>query len=171
MKNKIVGFLNNSTTKQDSPTQQRGGFEDDEQNDAKPVIKKGINLTNANSSINTPTPSFNITENAKAILVNQELKKRTAVELTMAMISLFKDKTLDENKDPERKKAESKILLDYIDFAKILNSAEDEEPDSGTFGTVLALMKINLIQKNRINELEYEIKTLSKKLDQVIKNK
>jgi len=169
MKNKIVGFLNKgSANSQPAPIRQGSFGEDNDDSGYKPT--KGISLDNSQSKINVPQPAFNISENAKAILINQELRKRTAVDLTIALINMFKDKTLDENKDIERKKFEKQLLTDYVVFVKLLNEAEDEEDGAGTLGFTLALMKVCVAQRDRINELDYNVKTLSLKIDQLLRN-
>jgi len=76
----------------------------------------------------------------------------------------MKNKTLAENKDPNEKEGEDKLLLQYIEFARIVNNDEGEEECLGAMAIITMLLRGLLIQRDRMNELEYTVKDLKRQV-------
>jgi hypothetical protein len=138
---------------------------DDEDVEVRPL--KGLKLSNNNSSVKRPPPKLDIQANASKILASQEVQSKLGWELTTKLLAVFKDKTLKENKDSLYIDAETGVLKDYVDFARLINSDEHQEEGLGTLGFSIAIVKCALLQRDRLNEVEYELSLLKKELNQI----
>ena len=126
---------------------------------------KGVKLDNNKSQIKKQAPPLDIKKNAYKIINDNEEQKRIAWELTSRLLALFKDKTLNENKDATMREEESNVLADYIEFARIINTSPNEEDSLGSISFIVALARCMLIQRDSINELHREIFLLRKQID------
>lgn len=126
---------------------------------------KGVKLDNNKSKIKKQSPPLDIQQNAYKIINDNEEQKRIAWELTSRLLSLFKDKTLNENKDTEMRDEESKVLSDFTEFARIINTSPNEEDSLGSISFIIALARCMLIQRDTINELHRELFLLRKDID------
>ena len=133
--------------------------------EAKPL--KGLRISNDKSSVKRPPPKLDIQANAAKILASQEIQSKLGWELTTKLLSMFKDKTLKENKDNPYLEAEAGVLKDYVDFVRLINSDETQEEGIGTVGFTIAIAKCALLQRDRLNEVEYEMSLLKKELNQL----
>jgi len=123
---------------------------------------KGLKINNSNSEISKPIPRIDPEKNAKAILSSHQEQHKAAWGLTTKLLSIFKDKTLQENKSHKEKEEEGLALLDFAKFAMLINGDEKQPEGNGSVSFAVAIVKCALIQRDRINELEFEVFNLSK---------
>jgi len=153
----------------------KNAFDDDEEN-VKP--KKGLKINNANSSVPDPPPKVqNFRDNINEILNEEEKQKKLAFDIAHRFMMVLKDKTLDANKNVVVRQGEKQSIMDLIDFARLINSDENQEDNIGTMSIISTLIKAVLIQRDRINEIEYklsktesEVSSMSRKLAEKNKN-
>jgi alkaline phosphatase len=117
------------------------------------------------SQVKTQSPAIDIKENAYKILNDKEEQKQIAWDLTSRLLGLFKDKTLNENKDAKMREEESKVLSDFTEFARIINTAPNEEDSLGSLSFAISLARCMLIQRDTINELNRDLFLLRKELE------
>lgn len=93
----------------------------------------------------------------------QSEKTRKSVEVISKFLNLSQDKTLPRNKGAIAKDVEKEIRQELLNFAIDLNNDEAEE--NMAYGSIIAinvLLKIILLQRDRLNEIEYELESLKK---------
>ena len=94
---------------------------------------------------------------------NEQSKK--AVESVSSFIKMCQDKTLRQNRGAIADNVEREVRQGLIQLALDLNNDEND-PDNGKGSVVIlsALSKIILDYRDRINELEYELKVLKNQI-------
>jgi len=83
-----------------------------------------------------------------------------AVEFNKAMA----DKTLSQNKNQFQREIELELLRNMVRIAQEINEAEREREGEGSLGWITVLLKTCLNQRDRINNLEYQLSLIEKKL-------
>jgi len=159
-----------------SQSAQRNSFNDE---DVQYVAKKTVKLDNSKSSVPENPPKLeDFRTKVNEILSHEEEQKKVAFELTKKFLGLFKDKTLDEQKNPKDRDAEKNIIRDLVDFARIINSDSNQEEDLGTISFLITLARALISERDRANEIEYalvqtkkELATLSARLTRLEKSK
>lgn len=138
-----------------------GQFEDEDEESFKPT--KGLKLP-ASGSI--PISKKQITEKFNNRVDNIEKDKKDAQStlntLSLKLLSIMDDKTLSVNKNSLIKDNETSVLKDLISFTKKLDNDELEELNAGITALSTLLLSLLLRQRNRLNELEFEIETLKR---------
>ena len=137
-------------------------FDDDQESNTKNI--KGLKLTNEKSSVKVPRPQVNVKAMRDKILSDKKYKDEVGWNFAKAFLATMKNKTLAENKDPNEKEGEDKLLLQYIEFARIVNNDEGEEECLGAMAIITMLLRGLLIQRDRMNELEYTVKDLKRQV-------
>ena len=130
---------------------------------------KTLKINNSKSSVpqqNIQTP--NINNNISKILESEEEQKKIAFTLTTKLLSMMKDKTLDGNKDTISRDEEKKVISEYVNFARLINSDPSKEESLGTLSLVTSMTRCILVQRDRINELEYESQKLRKSVEKLL---
>lgn len=126
---------------------------------------KGLKVNNIKSQVKpTELPRIDIKENAYKIINDKEEQKNIAFNITSRFLGLFKDKTLDENKDSKMREDEIKVIADFTEFARIINTSPNEEDSMGSIGFIIAIARCMLMQRDNINELSREVFLLRKEL-------
>jgi len=87
--------------------------------------------------------------------------KKTA-ELTSVFMGMIKDSTLKENKGPIQLNLEQQICKDLTELSLELNQDDTQPEGIGSAGMTLLLLKIVMVQRDKINELGYKISKLEK---------
>lgn len=89
--------------------------------------------------------------------VKSGYKSQTA-ELGVSFNKLMADKTLVENKNILAQDMEREVLVRMVRLAEAINNDPAEEKDgNGSLSWVALLLKTCLNQRDRINQLEYEL--------------
>lgn len=118
--------------------------------------KVGLKINNNKSSVKSEKPKQEDFRNKiNEILAQEEEQKRIAFTLSNKFQAILRDKTLDSSKDQTIRDSEKDNIRDLIDFARIINSDENQEEDLGTISLFITLYRSLLIQRDRINELEF----------------
>lgn len=131
-------------------------------------VKKGVKITNENSSIKKEdrVKEVDFRQRVSEIINEEEEQKKIAYDLIKKYMTAIKSKKLDETKDLKVRESEQKIIKDLIDFSRIVNSNPDEnqEDNVGTMFLLTFVLRCLYIQRDRINELEYECNKLRKEI-------
>lgn len=91
--------------------------------------------------------------------------KARAAELFIAFNKAIMDKTLPQNRNIFNIESEKEILQSMIQLAIEINNDPNEQEGMGSLTWITCLLKTCLSQRDRINELEYTMGLLQKKLD------
>lgn len=74
------------------------------------------------------------------------------------------DKTLPQNKNSFQKEIEIELLKDMVKLAQEVNAAESEREGEGSLAWITVLLRTCFGQRDRINDLEYKLFEMEKKL-------
>jgi hypothetical protein len=91
--------------------------------------------------------------------------KRRASELALQFNKTVMDKTLIENKNIFAQEMERELLQGMIQLAIEINNDSQEQEGMGSLSWITLLFKTCLSQRDRINQTEYKVFQLEKKLD------
>lgn len=142
---------------------------DDEKKGGKIINKKnvGVKLSNENSMLNSMPQKPSKEEFVKkASEVNETLNAYTARagELASKFKKVLEDKNLAHNKSIFAIDSERELLANLIQLAIDMNTDEHEQEGMGAVGLITLLLRSVLIQRDRINLLEYQLSHLEKKI-------
>ena len=142
---------------------------DDEYKDLskQPETKSGLNKVSSQKSIFEGQPRKQTQEQFDQRIKNiQEVAsdhKQRMAQLAAQFLKLMADKTLPENKNIFAQDMEREVLINMINLAETIDNDENEPKiGSGTLGWVTILLKMCLAQRDRINQLEYALVTITK---------
>jgi hypothetical protein len=102
--------------------------------------------------------------NKKALEVNNtssDYKKRAA-ELALKYKKAMEDKTLPQNKSIFSNEFEHELISDMIKLAIDINNDPNEKEGMGSLSWITVLLKSSFSQRDRINQLEYEVLQIKK---------
>jgi len=91
--------------------------------------------------------------------------KKRAAELFVQFQKAMGDKTLPQNRNILHQESEKELLGNMINLAAEINSDPNERESEGSLTWIVLLLKTCFSQRDRVNELEYKLATLQKKLD------
>lgn len=91
--------------------------------------------------------------------------KKRAAELFIQFQRSMADKTLPQNRNILHAESEKELLGNMINLAAEINSDPNERESEGSLTWIVLLLKTCFSQRDRLNELEYGLATLQKKLD------
>lgn len=91
-------------------------------------------------------------------------KKRVA-DLFVQFQRAMGDKTLPQNRNVFNIETEREMLQNMIQLSVEINNDPNEREGEGSLTWIVLLLKMCLAQRDRINELEYAVTTLQKKID------
>lgn len=91
--------------------------------------------------------------------------KKRASELTSEFFKIISDKTLKQNKNIFSKEYEKEILTKMVQLAIEINNDQIEKEGMGSLALITQLMKICLLQRDKINDLEFSLEKIEKKLN------
>lgn len=91
--------------------------------------------------------------------------KKRAAELFTQFNKLMADKTLPQNRNVFNTETEKELIGNMVKLAQAMNLDQNENEGDGTLTWVIALLTTTLRQRDRINELEYSLNSLQKKLE------
>lgn len=90
--------------------------------------------------------------------------KQKAVDLSIRYKKLLEDKTLDFNKAQSSSEEENLVIRDMVNLAIEINTDELELEGMGSIGVITLLLKMLLLQRDKINKLEYVCSTFDKEI-------
>ncbi|MDD5704269.1 MAG: hypothetical protein PHU23_19725 [Dehalococcoidales bacterium] len=91
--------------------------------------------------------------------------KKRAAELFVQFQRAMADKTLPQNRNVFNAESDKELLQNMIILAAEINSDPNERESEGSLTWIVLLLKTCFTQRDRLNELEYNISVLNKKLD------
>ena len=91
--------------------------------------------------------------------------KSRAADLFVQFNKSVLDKTLSQNRNVFSIESEKEMLQNMIQLAIEINNDENEQEGMGSLTWITCLFKTCLAQRDRINEIEYAMNLLQKKLD------
>lgn len=91
--------------------------------------------------------------------------KKRAAELFVQFNKTILDKTLPQNRNVFNVESEKEMLQNMIQLAIEINNDPNEQEGMGSLTWITCLFKTTLAQRDRINELEYAMNVLQKKLE------
>lgn len=90
---------------------------------------------------------------------------KRAAELYIQFQRAMSDKTLPQNRNVFSIDTEREMLQNLLQLAAEINEDPNEQESGGSLTLVILLLKTALLQRDRINELEYAVVSLQKKID------
>lgn len=141
----------------------------DEEDEEKKVSspKVGLKLNNKNSILGEVAKKPSKEEFVKkAAEVNEQLNvyQQRAADLAIKFKKVLEDKTLPVNKNIFSMDAERDLLSDLVKLGIDMNLDENEVEGMGSMGLIMLLFRSLLIQRDKINNLEYTLLGLENKI-------
>lgn len=146
------------------PNKPRGPFAEPEDRDTKVGLKKIGTPSMFDNKPRKPSPQ-EFQERVQQVEDRKLGHQQKAVELFLKFNKSLGDKTLPQNKNALSRDSEREMLQEMVAFAKEMNSDPNEPEGEGSLMWITALLKQCLAQRDRINELEYSLVALQKKLE------
>lgn len=132
------------------------------------VATKGVKIRNRDQELkekeNTEKENYRAKFNQMAdkTVQNYNEKNKKAIEAIHKFITISQDKTLAKNKGAIGIDIEKEIRQELIQIGIDTNNDPSEEMDgTGSIIILSALCKVILLQRDRLNELEFELKKKS----------
>lgn len=95
--------------------------------------------------------------------------RNKAAELSTKYRSLLKDKTLEQNKGPNKRDLENQVIAQLCDIGIRLNNDQVKPEGVGSIGLINLLLRAVLIQRDTINDLGYKVFKLQSALSELLK--
>lgn len=91
--------------------------------------------------------------------------KAKAADLALQFNKTLADKTLAQNKNIFQKEVEKEILSQMVQLAIDINNDPNEKEGMGSLSWIVLLLKTCFSQRDKINQLEYDLVQLNGKVD------
>lgn len=91
--------------------------------------------------------------------------KKRAADLFVQFNRAMADKTLPQNRNVFNNESEKEMLQNILQLGEDVNIDPNEKEGMGSLTILTLLLKTCMVQRDRINELEYAMGLLSKRLD------
>jgi len=129
--------------------------------------RKGLKVDNQNSSIPQPKPNTTAAFNEQADKAFNKIEeyKQRSFELGSKFKAIIADKRLASNKTQINKDIEMETLSNLTILANDINSDENQPEGAGGVALAMLMMKILLIQRDTMNEIDYKLERLEKALN------
>ncbi len=126
--------------------------------DFSPPRKSGLKIASSKSPQVIQKPSKEeFKERVEQAETKASLKKKKASELAVQFKNLLSNKELAKNKSVLQERMEKDLLQEMVSFASELDNDPEEAEGIGTLMWVSMLLKFSLAQRDRMNELEYQL--------------
>lgn len=128
---------------------------------------KGLKVNNQNSSIQQPKPNTSaaFSEQADKVFNKIEEYKQRSFDLGSKFKAILADKRLAVNKTQINKDIEMETLSNLAGLANEINMDENQPEGAGGVALAMLIMKMLLIQRDAINEIDYSLERLEKALN------
>lgn len=104
----------------------------------------------------------------KAKDINQRNK---IAQLSSQYKGIILDKTHEDNKSPIQKDLEASIIKELTGIGLQLNNDQDQPEGIGSIGLCNLLLQANILQRDAINRMGYDIARLNRAVAQLIRQK
>ncbi len=142
---------------------------DEEDDDLEVVSNKGLKKVSSQKSIFEAIPKKQTQQDfehkVKVVQNRSTGYKKQAAEFSAQFKKAMLDKTLHQNKNVFAQEMESELLANMIKLAVEVNTDPNEQEGMGSLMWVILLLKTCLMQREKINSLEYQ---LEKKTDPIV---
>lgn len=104
----------------------------------------------------------------KKIQVSEDKKsvyKQRAADLFVQFNKSISDKTLPQNRNVLNRDAEREMLQEMVQLAIEINNDPNEQEGMGSLTWITCLFKTVMFQRDRINELEFQLTNFNKKIE------
>lgn len=142
----------------------RGPFAEPEVPEAKVGLKKSGQKSMFEGKPRPPTQQ-EFQQKVQEVEDRKTGYKQQAADLFMQFTKTIGDKTLPQNRNALARDAEKEMLQQMVQLAMDINNDPNEPEGMGSLTWITCLFKTTLAQRDRINELEYQIVSFSKKLN------
>lgn len=148
-------------------------FDEEEDLEEKSNIKLGLKNISSQKSIFDTIPKKptkdDLDKKVSSIQKNNSSYKVKAADLAMQFNKAINDKTLKENKSIFVKEMEKELLTNMAQLAIDVNNDQYEQEGMGSLSWIILLLKNSLSQRDKINQLEFLISQLEKKINLISK--
>lgn len=141
-------------------------FEDDDEN-KKFAANKGSKLDNSKSMFANKPKKPTQKEFEQSINESQKRNldyKERATELVSSFRKTLDDKVLPQNKSVFSLDAEKELLQKLVNLGVDMNTDPHEDEGMGSMGLIGLLFRSLLIQRDKINNLDYTVNKLEKQV-------
>ena len=111
------------------------------------------------------------TQQVRKVQERMSTYKARTTELAVQFNKAMADRTLPINKNMFQKEMELEILRNMIKLAQDINSNVEEREGEGSLSWITLLLKTSFNQRDKINNLEYAVQQLEKKIEALDKKK
>jgi len=126
-------------------------------------MSKGLKIDNSQSQFSVkPDRVKELEKKAEEAVGDEELYKNRAWELAVRYKSFIEDSKLKENKSSIVLDIEKETIDSLISLASSMNKDENQPEGEGSNALCMLLLKCMLIQRDKINDLNYRISNLEK---------
>lgn len=125
----------------------------------------GLKLTNKKSRVRQAREDEDLVGRASEIQEKFQARKQNAYALAAQFVEFLNDKTLPDNKGVIGKDLEKELIGKLVQFAIDTNNDPNEQYDGmGSVGIITLLLRALLIQRDKLNRLDYKLSKLEQKL-------
>lgn len=129
--------------------------------EAKPA-KKGLKISNKEQSTQPKPVDFE--EKVEQFMSDKQARNKAMIDLAQQFVGLVKDRTLSNNKGLVAKDVEQQVVSELTSAALVINQDDSEAEGYGSIALINLLFKTALLQRDKLNSLEFELQNLKKKL-------
>jgi len=144
-----------------------GAFEKEEEQSAQSQ-KIGLKKVSSQQSIFETMPKkqtpAEFEKKVKQVQERASSYKVRAAELALQFNKAMADKILPDNRNTFQEEVELDLLRSMVKLAQEINNDDQENEGEGSLGWITVLLKTCFNQRDRINNLEYGLFELQKKL-------
>ena len=145
---------------------------DEEEDDQESNPKKGLKKVSSQKSVFDGMPKKPTQVDLDSKVKNAQDRasgyKQKAAEYSSQFKKMMSEKTLLQNRSVFTSELEGEILGNMIKLAVEVNNDPHEQEGMGSLMWIVLLLKTFLMQRDRINQLEYIVSQLEKKLDPAV---
>ena len=134
-------------------------------------LKKVSTQQSVLDSVPTKPTQEQFTQQVQRIQERDSSYKARAAQLVTEFNKAMSDKTLSQNKNMFQKEIEIELLRSMIRLAQEINENEKEREGEGSLSWITILLKHCFTQRDRINNLEFQLNEINKKLLELDKPK
>ena len=99
---------------------------------------------------------------------DMDVKLRIA-DLTNKYKGILMDRTVDDNKSPIQKDLEASVVSELVQVGLQLDNDQDQPEGVGSIGLCNLLLQVNLLQRNTINKISYDVAVLTQMVTDLTK--
>lgn len=144
-------------------------FDEEEEDVSVAVPKVGLKNVSSQASMFDALPKRPTQEDfSKKVNKIQERNsshKTRAAELSAQFNQILNDKTLKQNKNVFAREMERELLTKMAQLAIDVNNDQNEHEGMGSLSWIVLLLKTCFNQRDKLNQLEFAVSQLEKKLD------